>query len=384
MLRGRMGGRARLAVAVAVCAMVGVGVDVEGATFLDGIRARQDAASCPSACIYFGAKPGWRIDRQAFDDIIDTTLIDEFESTGRRMEFATFSVSWHDGLPRGEGARTLEPRGDADSARVLVPDAGFFPDAVLAGADTHSSIVAGAHDDELRKWARSRPRDQHPDRLRLRPEMNSAHPAAAATTAASARTATATPPGPTAQSSIATPSPHRDDLPRGGLYQRHLLLPSQHGLRLLRRLVSRAVRAVPLVFPRRTKKMMDRPLRLRRAQMDGQPGRFVLEEKLQTFHAPDMPGSYAENDDLRPRPLALNEVGLYKMPTEQENSGWVRDAAAATGSGRYPRLRCSTGGATIRARTTTPGPAHSRPGSKLPSSNHSSTRDCCSAATACR
>ena len=67
-------------------------------------------------------------------------------------------------------------------------------------------------------------------------------------------------------------------------------------------------------------------------------GYTSLAEKLQTYHAPDYVGSYAELTALSSRPLALVEVGFNTVPVAARVP-WVSDAAATIESGMFPRLK---------------------------------------------
>jgi hypothetical protein len=50
-------------------------------------------------------------------------------------------------------------------------------------------------------------------------------------------------------------------------------------------------------------------------------------------------GSYAEITRLSAKPLMINEMGLYRMPSEEAKAQWVKDAARVMQSGKFPRIR---------------------------------------------
>jgi hypothetical protein len=69
---------------------------------------------------------------------------------------------------------------------------------------------------------------------------------------------------------------------------------------------------------------------------NGTPQTF--EGKLAGALMPGYEGSYAEVTALGSKPLAIVEMGLYKLPSEQAKAQWVEDASAVLQSDRYPRI----------------------------------------------
>jgi len=61
-----------------------------------------------------------------------------------------------------------------------------------------------------------------------------------------------------------------------------------------------------------------------------------FDDKLQTSHAPDYAGSYADITSLSSKPLALTELGIPEGPLKPQ---WITDAFTALTSGRYPRIK---------------------------------------------
>jgi hypothetical protein len=62
-----------------------------------------------------------------------------------------------------------------------------------------------------------------------------------------------------------------------------------------------------------------------------------FEQKLQTFHDPAYPGSYADITSVSSKPIALVEVAA-SSGTDAQRAAWTADMFATLASGRYPRL----------------------------------------------
>jgi hypothetical protein len=294
----------------------------------------------PAQGAYFGAKPGWHLEQAHYDDIVDTSLVDAFQTAGRRMAFATFSVWWHNGLPfPAAQVHTLWNHGQMPLVRIFsFPTADFYPVAVPSpGPITHTSIVSGAHDAELKAWADAARATNIPIGLDYDPEMNSAHPWGGRYDGG--------------KRTNAYGDPHWPDGPE--LFRdafRHIVtIFRQEG----------ATNVTFFFHPNTVygyfEGSYEEPYEHYRWYYPGDDyvdwiglsvyGEKVLpdgshasfEQKLQTFHSPDTPGSYAELTALTSKPLALNELGLYKM-TDQQKAAWAQDASAVMQSGRYPRI----------------------------------------------
>lgn len=49
-------------------------------------------------------------------------------------------------------------------------------------------------------------------------------------------------------------------------------------------------------------------------------------------------GSYTEITQLSAKPLMINEMGLYHMPSEEAKAQWIEDASRVMQSGEFPRI----------------------------------------------
>ena len=295
----------------------------------------------PAEGAYFGAKPGWRIEPYAFDDIVDSTVIDAFEAAGRRMAFATFSTSWHDGLPfPARSVRELWRHGQMPIVRIFsFPTQDFHPAAVPApGPITHSAIVAGRHDAEIRAWANAARATNIPIGLDYDPEMNSAHPWGGRFDGGKRSDGYGDPAWPDG------PELFRDAFRRivtifreAGASNVTFFFHPNTPYGYLEGSYSEPFERFHWYFPGDDYvDWLGFSVYAETSKPDG--SHLSFEEKLQTFHAPDWPGSYADLTSLSSRPLAINELGLYKMPSEQQKTAWAVDASTVIRSGRYPRI----------------------------------------------
>lgn len=319
--------------------------------FAGAMRAAADvtAASCgkllpPAQGAYFGAKPGWGIEPPAGDDAVDVAHLDAFESAGRPIVLTAFSQTWHDGLPfPAAKIHLIWSHGEVPIVRIFsTPTEDFGPTALpldqYPGPITHSTIVAGQHDAEIKAWADAARATNIPIGIDYDPEMNNAHPWGGRFDGGKTTNRYGDPSWPDGPELFRDAFRHivtifrqegatnvtfyfQVDAPYSyveGSYSEpferyHWYYPGDDYVDW----IGFSIYGLP-------------------NQPDGSHESF--EQKLQTWHDDSWPGAYADLTSLSSRPLAINEMGFFKMPSEQAKADWVAQASAAIQSGRYPRI----------------------------------------------
>lgn len=299
----------------------------------------------PDQGMAFGAEPAWSNTFLESDSMPDGGRIDAFAAAGRRLSFATFSTSWHNGLPfPGGSVREIWAHGQIPLVRISTfPTEDFALGApqpsAYPGPINHRSIVNGDHDAELRAWARAARATNIPIGLDYDPEMNNAHPWGARFNGGGTTTGYGDPNWPDG------PELYRD------AYRRIVTIFREQGATNVTFFFH-----PDTVFGYQEGSYTEPYERFRYSypgddyidwvglslyshpiKADG--GNASFEEKLQTFRMPGYEGSYSELASITTRPIAINELGFDAMPSEAAKAAWVADASAVLQSGRYPRIK---------------------------------------------
>jgi hypothetical protein len=272
--------------------------------------------------------------------------MDAFEAAaGRRMTFATFSTSWHDGLPfPAAQIRTIWNHGQIPLVRVFsFPTQDFaqgtLPVSAYPGPINHHSIVAGTHDAELKTWADAARAMNIPIGFDYDPEMNNAHPWGGRYDGGKTTTAYGDPSWPDG------PELFRD------AFRRIVTIFRQEGATNVtfffhvdapfgytENSYSEPFERYQWYYPGDDYvDWIGFSIYALPSKPDG--SNLSFEEKMQTFHDSTYPGAYADLTSISSRPLAINEMGFDRMPSEEAKARWVADAAAVIESGRYPRIK---------------------------------------------
>jgi hypothetical protein len=299
----------------------------------------------PRQGIYFGVMPGWEFSLPTYDDIADPTLVDIFaQYTGREVVFAPWSISWHDGLPFPRAAVIrLWRAGYVPQIRVFTfPVQDYAPEAPppsqYPGPITSSGIAAGKFDKELRAFAAGARATAIPISFDYNPEMDSAHPWGGRFDGGGTTTAYGDPNWPDG------PEHYRD------AFRRIVTLFREEG-----------ATNVTFFFQPNTPAGYvagsyyepweryawyypgDEYVDWLGLSVYAEPKFQVLpnesfEDKLAFGDQPGYEGPYAEITALGSKPLSINEMGLYNMPSEEAKAQWVQDASAVLRAGRYRRI----------------------------------------------
>lgn len=301
----------------------------------------------PSEGVYFGVMPGWPFSLPTtYDDVVGAFYVSDFEElTGRKVVFAPWSISWHDGLPfPRKDVIELWRAGYVPHVRIFtfpVQDyaPGAPPPSEYPGPITSSRIAAGQFDEELRAFARGARGTNVPISLNYDPEMTATHPWGGRWDGGGTTTGYGDPAWPDG------PEHFRD------AYRRIVTIFREEG-------------ATNVTFFFHTNSVTGyrvgsywEPWERFRNYYPGDEyvdwlGLSVyaspkfqtgLNESFEDALAfPDVPGyegPYAEITALGSKPLAIAETGFYNMPSEQAKADWVEAASAVLRSGRYPRVK---------------------------------------------
>jgi hypothetical protein len=315
-----------------------------------GLAPAVSRGAAPAACgkvlppaqgVYFGIRPGWDFQLPWFDDAVNAWNTPQFVATTvRQAAIVAFRTSWHDTLvfPTGE-VELLWREGYVPQLGLVnwpVQDYGA-PQPALPGPFPNSAIAAGAQDDALRRYADAARNTDIPIEFVYDQEMQAAHPWGGRFDGGGA-TSFGDPTWPDG------PEHYRDAY-------RHIID------------IFRQERATNVTFIFQTN------------TIDGgyQPGSYwepweqmnyyypgddyidwiglsAYSEPLFNTGAPqtfehkllggaDYQGSYAEITSLTAKPLMINEMGLYHMPSEDSKAQWVEDASTVMQSGEFPRIK---------------------------------------------
>ena len=108
----------------------------------------------PSQGVYFGVMPGWRFEPVTFDDVANPALVGSFTLfTGRRVVFAPWSISWHDGLPFPRKA----VRGALETGLCAADPRFHIPRSGLCGGCATTGSIPGSHHVFRGRGRRARP-----------------------------------------------------------------------------------------------------------------------------------------------------------------------------------------------------------------------------------
>ncbi|MFL5982070.1 MAG: hypothetical protein ACJ74D_00085 [Gaiellaceae bacterium] len=332
---------------------VALGLTVGAAVVLAAFVGNGNAAS-PASCgkllppaqgVYFGVMPGWEFSLPSYDDVADPNVVRTFESyTGRKVAFAPWSISWHERLtfPRA-AVIALWRAGYVPQVRVFTfPVQDYAPSAPppsqYPGPITSSGVAAGKFDDELGEFARAARATNIPISFDYNPEMDSAHPWGGRFDGGGTPTSYGDPTWPDG------PEHFRD------AYRRIVTIFREAG----------ATNVTFFFQPNTPAGYVEGSYyppweRYRRyypgdEYMDwlglsvyAEPKFQVLpnesfEDKLAFPDQPGYEGPYAEITALGAKPLSINELGLYNMPSEEAKARWALDASSVLTSGRYARI----------------------------------------------
>lgn len=313
-------------------------------------RAATPQAACgkllpPSDGVYFGVMPGWAFSLPTtYDDIVDPSDVSAFEQlTGRKVVFAPWSISWHNGLPFPRAdVIALWRKGYVPQIRLFswpVQDYAPVAQPKPPGPVPSSDIAAGKHDTELRAFAHAARATDIPISVDYDAEMTAAHPWGGRFDGGGITTGYGDPAWPDG------PEHFRD------AYRRIVTIFREEG-------------ATNVTFFFQTNSVNGyaagsywEPWEQFRYYYPGDDyidwlGLSVyaepkfqtganesFEDKLAFGDQAGYEGPYAEITALGGKPLSINEMGLYNMPSEQAKAKWVEDASAVLGSGRYPRVK---------------------------------------------
>jgi glycosyl hydrolase family 26 len=299
----------------------------------------------PDQGAYFGVMPGWAFSLPTtYDDVADPQVVADFERhTGRKVVFAPWSISWHDGLPFPRAdVIALWRKGYVPQIRLFnfpVQDYAPVAQPPPPGPIPSSAIAAGEHDVELRRFAAAARATNIPIMFSFDGEMTAAHPWGGRFDGGGATTGYGDPTWPDG------PEHFRD------AYRRIVTIFRDEG----------ATNVTFIFSPNSVSGYAAgdywEPWERFRWYYPGDEymdwiGLSVYSEKIfqtgpnESFEGKlavgDMPGyegPYAEITALGSKPLAINEMGLNRMPSEQAKAQWVTDASAVLQSGRYPRIK---------------------------------------------
>jgi len=279
-----------------------------------------------------------------FDDIVAVSDVTTFQSLARRrVTIAAWSISWHDGLrfPTSD-VQALWRAGYVPQIRLYnVPVQDYAPGSqpVPPGPISNSDIAAGKHDVELRRFAAAARATNIPIEFDYDAEMQAAHPWGGRFDGGGATAGYGDPLWPDG------PEHYRD------AYRRIIDIFRQEG-------------ATNVTFLFQTNTIDGgyvpgsywEPWEAMRFYYPGDDyidwlGLSAYSEPLfnvgapQSFRSkllggsPSYEGSYAEITALGSKPLMINEMGLYRMPSEQSKAQWVEDASVVLQSGAFPRIK---------------------------------------------
>lgn len=295
----------------------------------------------PAQGVYFGIRPGWDFEMPWYDDAVNASNTPRFEAlTGRRVAVVAFRTSWHDSLvfPTSE-VELLWREGYVPQIGLVnwpVQDYGA-PQPAPPGPFPNSAIAAGSQDAALRRYADAARATDIPIEFLYDQEMQAAHPWGGRFDGGGA-TEFGDPNWPDG------PEHYRD------AYRHIIDIFRQEG-----------ATNVTFVFQTNT--------------IDGGylPGSYWEPwEQMKYYYPGDdyidwiglsdysepyfnsgppqtfehkllggngYEGSYAEITQLSGRPLMINEMGLYHMPSEEAKAQWVEDASAVIQSSEFPRIK---------------------------------------------
>ena len=289
----------------------------------------------PASGIYFGVYPGWDFVPGSFDDFPNPVDVKHFEVlTGRRVAWAPWSISWHDRLEfPAAGVHDIWRTGYVPQIRLFTFPTqdyapGALPENAYPGPITHSDVAAGRYDAQLRAFADAARDTEIPIFFDYDGEMNNAHP-------------------------------------WGGRYEGRTATHFRDAYRHIID-VFRAEGATNVTFliqygaingyaPGSYWEPFEQyanyypgddyidwiGLSVYGEPIYGSGPNATFEQRLtaQGITQFGYVGPYAEAAALGSKPLAIEEMGLNKMPSEQAKAQWVQDAAAVLASGRYPRIQ---------------------------------------------
>ena len=336
---GRMESRRSL-----VAISVGVALAVVAAT-AQGANAVA-SAPCgkvlpPAQGVYFGIRPGWDFQMPWYDDAVNAANMPQFVAlTGRSAAVVAFRTSWHDRLvfPTSE-VELLWREGYVPQLGLVnwpVQDYGA-PQPALPGPFPNSMIAAGSQDDALRRYADAARDTDVPIEFDYDQEMQAAHPWGGRFDGGG---------------STAFGDPSWPDGPE------HFRDAYRHLIDIFRQ---EGATNVTFIFQTNT---IDggylpgsywEPWEQMRFYYPGDDyidwiGLSAYSEPYfntgppQTFEhkllgGNGYEGSYAEITQLSAKPLMINEMGLYHMPSDQAKAQWVEDASQVMQSGEFPRIK---------------------------------------------
>jgi hypothetical protein len=336
--------------------MVGVVVGVAAicaASNINSALARRGYASLQPACgkvlppasgVYFGVMPGWAFAPATDDDVVAVADVAGFaESTSRSVAVAAWSISWHAGLPfPTTDVESLWRAGYVPQIRLVnwpTEDYAPSPQPTPPGPIPNSDIAAGKHDAELRRFADAARATDIPIEFDYDYEMQAAHPWGGRFDGGGTTTGYGDPNWPDG------PEHYRD------AYRHIIDIFRQEG-----------ATNVTFIFQTNT---VDggylpgsywEPWQQMHFYYPGDDyidwlGLSVYSEPLfnvgppQTFEhkmlggSSTYQGSYAEITALGTKPLMINEMGLYRMPSEESKAQWVEDASTVLQSGEFARVK---------------------------------------------
>jgi hypothetical protein len=298
----------------------------------------------PSSGVYFGLMPGWNFAATTYDDVVTVSDVTGFRAlTSRSVAIAAWSISWHDGLPLPTtDVEALWRAGYVPQIRLVnwpTEDYAPAPQPAPPGPVPNSDIAAGKHDAELRRFADAARATDIPIELDYDYEMQAAHPWGGRFDGGGTTTGYGDPSWPDG------PEHYRD------AYRHIIDIFRQQG-----------AANVTFVFQTNT---VDggylpgsywEPWQQMKFYYPGDDyidwlGLSVYSEPLfnvgppQTFEhkmlggSPDYAGSYAEITALGAKPVMINEMGLYQMPSEESKAQWVEDASTVLQSGEFLRAK---------------------------------------------
>jgi hypothetical protein len=289
----------------------------------------------PSQGVYFGAYAGWDFAPVSFDDIPDPAHVRDFESiTGTQVSWAPWSISWHDRLvfPTSDVERFWRA-GYVPQLRVFTfPTQDYAPDGLpksaWPGPITHSDVAAGRYDDQLKAFADAARDTDIPIFFSYDGEMNNDHPWGG-------------------RHEGDTASHFRD------AYRRIIDIFRAEGATNVTFMIHYGATngyATGSYWEPFEQFANYYPgddyidwvgLSDYSEPIHGTTGpNATFEQKLtaQGFATSGYAGPYAEATSLTSKPLAIEEMGLKDMPSEEAKAQWAEDAAAVLQSGRYPHI----------------------------------------------
>jgi hypothetical protein len=287
--------------------------------------------------------PGWSFAPTTFDDIVDASEVTTFQKLVRRkVTIAAWSISWHDGLrfPTSD-VQALWRVGYVPQIRLFnwpVQDYAPVSQPLPPGPIANSDIAAGKHDTELRRFAAAARATNIPIEFDYDAEMQAAHPWGGRFDGGGTATGYGDPGWPDG------PEHYRD------AYRHIIDIFRQEG-----------ATNVTFIFQTNT---IDggyatggywEPWEAMKFYYPGDEyidwlGLSAYAEPFFNVGPPQSfrgkllggagyQGSYAEITALGDKPLMINEMGLYRMPSEQSKAQWVEDASAVLQSGQFPRVK---------------------------------------------